>query len=215
MRLTVSYNEIKSLRMCYKIESGGLKMQQEMRYKENPFKNSVIIHTVKGVRNIYASPNKSDTNTFAMVSRESGEDLGDIAFGRKIEVDKTHFLKLYADGVKMFLGLKSAGIKVFMLVYDVLMDDEQYQADSVDLVYEMLEDSVQKQLSRATFFRGINELKKVNFLAPTIQTGKYWINADYVFRGDRLTLVNTYVLANTKQIDKDDNNKGSENKNDE
>ena len=42
-------------------------------------------------------------------------------------------------------------------------------------------------------------LKDVNFLAPTLQEGKFWINADYVFRGDRLTLVNEYIIADNEE----------------
>ena len=46
----------------------------------------------------------------------------------------------------------------------------------------------------------IKELKDVNFLAPTLQEGKFWINADYVFRGDRLTLVNEYIIADNEEL---------------
>ncbi len=70
-----------------------------------------------------------------MISRITGEYYGDIAFGKRINVDKTEFLKLYANGVKMFLGLSSAGIKVFMLIYDILMNKSNYQTDSVELLY--------------------------------------------------------------------------------
>ena len=169
-----------------------LRLSAKERYKTNPFRNAVIAHTVSGQKTIYASPTIEDS--FAMVSRTTGEDFGDIAFGKRVKVDKTDFLKLYANGVRMFLGLKSAGIKVFMIIYDILLTNDGYQADSVDLVYEALSDEVQRDISRATFFRGIRELVNVNFLAPAIQAGKYWINADYVFRGNRLTLVNEYIM---------------------
>lgn len=178
------------------------KIETEQRYLQNPFKNEVIVQTVKGTRTIFASPTKE--NRFAMISRETGEDNGDITFGKRINVDKTQFLKLYADGAKMFLGLKSAGVKVFMIVYDVLISNDNYQADNIILSYEMLDKDIQKKISKATFYRGIQELKASNFLAPAITKGVYWINANYVFRGDRLTLVNQYVL---------DNNKNNDNKN--
>ena len=165
---------------------------EEERFAKNPFRQTVVTNTIRGTRAIYASPTKE--NEFAMVSKITGEIYGDITFGKRIEVDKTQFLKLYANGVKMFLGLSSAGIKVFMLIYDLLMEKVNYQEDYVDLVYNMLEDYQRQGLGRTTFFRGIKELKQVGFLAPAIQEGKYWINTDYMFRGDRLTLVNQYIM---------------------
>lgn len=169
----------------------------EAKYAKNPFRANVIKHTVSGTRMIYSSPTENDT--FAAVSRTTGEDLGNLAFGKRVKTDKTQFMKLYADGVKMFLGLKNPGIKVFMLVYDILMSNDNYQADTVDLVYNMLDDSVRDMIGKTTFYKGIKELKDVNFLAPTLQEGKFWINADYVFRGDRLTLVNEYILSDNNQ----------------
>lgn len=164
---------------------------KDIRYIHNPFRHDVISHTIRGTRAIYASPVKE--NNFAMVSRETGEDFGNIAFGKRVVVDKTNFLKFYADGVKMFLGLKNPGIKVFMLIYDMLMDNKNYQKDKIELVYEILEENIRAQIKRTTFYRGLNELITAKFLAPSYIDGVYWINCDYVFRGDRLTLVNEYL----------------------
>jgi len=168
----------------------------EERYAQNPFRVEVIQNTISGTRTIFASPSKE--NIFAMISRETGQDFGNIAFGKKVKVDKTQFLKIYANGIKMFLNLKKPGIKVFMIVFEKLMDDENYQADNIDLVYNMLDDNVKQEIGRTTFFKGIKELKEARFLAPSLQDGKYWINCDYVFRGTRLTLVNEYVMQEYK-----------------
>jgi len=173
------------------------RLRQEEKFAMNPFRSEVVKNTVSGTRAIYASP--SSENTFAMVSRTTGEDLGNIAFGKRVTVDKTHFLKVYANGIKMFLNLKKPGIKVFMIVFDKLMENKNYQADSVDLVYSMLDDIIKQDIGRSTFYNGIRELKKANFLAPSFQEGKYWINCDYVFRGERLTLVNEYILQDYEE----------------
>lgn len=170
----------------------------EIRYKKNPFQEDVITHTVKGVSTIYATLEGKE-NTFAAVNRGTGEDFGDIAFGKRITVDKTYFLKMYANGIRMFLNLKSPGIKVFMIIFDMFMSKDGYQKDYVILLYDLLDTSVRKQVSRSTFYSGIRELKKANFLAPAIVKGMYWINCDYVFRGNRLTLVNQYILEDTKE----------------
>ena len=179
------------------------RVKKEDRYAKNPFMQNALVHTITGTKMIYSSPTGDET--FAAVNTSTGENVGDLQFGRRITVDKTHFMKLYADGVRMFLGLKSAGIKVFMLIYQTLLDSKDFQQDKIELVYDLLENDVQEQISRTTFFRGIKELKQVNFLAPTLVDGVYWINVDYVFKGDRLTLVNQYVLEGAERVNPQNN----------
>lgn len=166
------------------------------KYAENPFIGNAIIHTVTGTKMIYANPTGQDT--FACVDKTSGE-ARDISFGKRIEVDKTRFLKFYAEGVRMFLGLSAPGIKVFMVIYQQLIGVEEYQQQKIELIYDLLEDDVKKEISASTFYRGVNELKKVKLIAPTLIDGIYWLNIDYVFKGDRLTLVNQYVLKDKQR----------------
>ena len=80
-----------------------------------------------------------------------------------------------------------------MVIYQLLLDDPNYQQDKIDLTYSLLPKDVQDSISRTTYTRGVKELRNVNFLAPTMHDGVYWINIDYVFKGDRLTLVNQYI----------------------
>ena len=42
------------------------------------------------------------------------------------------------------------------------------------------------RLSLATFKRGINELEKAQIVAKTIRQGRYFINPNFVFNGDRI-----------------------------
>ena len=168
------------------------RLKASEKYAKNPFAQQAIIHTVTGTRMIYSNPT-GDSDRFAAVNKNTGENAGDLQFGRRVKVDKTHFLKFYAEGVQMFLGLKSPGIKVFMVIYQLLLDDPNYQQDKIDLTYSLLPKDVQDSISRTTYTRGVKELRNVNFLAPTMHDGVYWINIDYVFKGDRLTLVNQYI----------------------
>ena len=168
------------------------RLKASEKYAKNPFAQQAIIHTVTGTRMIYSNPT-GDSDRFAAVNKNTGENAGDLQFGRRVKVDKTHFLKFYAEGVRMFLGLKSPGIKVFMVIYQLLLDDPNYQQDKIDLTYSLLPKDVQDSISRTTYTRGVKELRNVNFLAPTMHDGVYWINIDYVFKGDRLTLVNQYI----------------------
>ena len=176
------------------------RLKASEKYAKNPFAQQAIIHTVTGTRMIYSNPT-GDSDRFAAVNKNTGENAGDLQFGRRVKVDKTHFLKFYAEGVRMFLGLKSPGIKVFMVIYQLLLDDPNYQQDKIDLTYSLLPKDVQDSISRTTYTRGVKELRNVNFLAPTMHDGVYWINIDYVFKGDRLTLVNQYILDGATEVD--------------
>ena len=88
-----------------------------------------------------------------------------------------------------------------MVIYQLLLDDPNYQQDKIDLTYSLLPKDVQDSISRTTYTRGVKELRNVNFLAPTMHDGVYWINIDYVFKGDRLTLVNQYILDGATEVD--------------
>lgn len=173
-------------------------LSKEVRYKKNPFRDIVIKNTIVGTSTVYGSPN-ADTETFALVNSGTGEYEGDVCFGKRVKTDKTNFVKMYANGMRMFLGLKSPGIKVFMLIFDELMTNANYQADTVVLNYELLTDELKETISQATFYRGINELRKAKFLAPSYIPTIYWVNIDYVFRGNRLTIVNQYILEDEQE----------------
>lgn len=45
--------------------------------------------------------------------------------------------------------LKNHGIKVFMLIYDILISNDNYQTDNVDLVY-----NIQGKIGKTTFYKG-------------------------------------------------------------
>ena len=143
---------------------------------------------------IYSNPT-GNNDRFAAVNTNTGEDVGDLQFGRRIRVDKTHFLKFYAEGVRMFLGLKSPGIKVFMIIYQLLIDDPDYQQDKIDLTYSLLDENIKASISRTTFTRGVKELRNVNFLAPTMHDGVYWMSHPSWVRGLKFLL----CLLHTKE----------------
>ena len=93
----------------------------------------------------------------------------------------------------MTFELTSAGIKTF----SVLIWSVQHHAlakDEVDLDNFVLDDFITAhsekeppvKLSLATFKRGLNELEKAKIIAKTIRQGRYYINPNFVFNGDRI-----------------------------
>ena len=75
------------------------RLKASEKYAKNPFAQQAIIHTVTGTRMIYSNPT-GDSDRFAAVNKNTGENAGDLQFGRRVKVDKTHFLKFYAEGVR-------------------------------------------------------------------------------------------------------------------
>lgn len=167
------------------------KRRDVQRYRENPWVEKAAIQTVVGNRIITA---KGDTNKRFIVSPETGEIEGLTGFYTRQEVDKTHFMKLYADGIRALTGLSTAGMKVFILVYDKVTSNEGFNKDTIMLNYEMLSDEERKEFGLRTFQRGITDLIKHEFLAETMQTGVYFINPTFMYNGNRLAIVNEYIM---------------------
>ena len=174
------------------------RLKSSEKYAKNPFAQQAIIHTVTGTRMIYSNPT-GDNDRFAAVNTNTGEDVGDLQFGRRIKVDKTHFLRFYAEGVRMFLGLKSPGIKVFMIIYQLLLDDPNYQQDKIDLTYSLLNEDIKASISRTTFTRGVKELRNVHFLAPQCMTGSTGLTSIMSSRGIGSRLLTSTFWKETKK----------------
>ncbi len=51
-------------------------------------------------------------------------------------------------------------------------------------------------------FKGIKELVEKNFIAETMIQNYYFINPDFMFNGDRLSFVNSYILTESHSIKK-------------
>ena len=66
------------------------RLKASEKYAKNPFAQQAIIHTVTGTRMIYSNPT-GDSDRFAAVNKNTGENAGDLQFGRRVKVDKTHF----------------------------------------------------------------------------------------------------------------------------
>lgn len=126
-----------------------------------------------------------------MVTSQSGEVIAPAGFWHTQEVDKTQFVKLYVNGVKAFAGLSGAGAQVFGLVYAELQ-----KTPGKDLIYLNFHDINQDvtPISKATFMRGVKEILEKKFLAETLVSGRYFVNPDYIFNGDRLAIVKEYRI---------------------
>lgn len=119
-------------------------------------------------------------------------------------VDGDQFVKLFTANIGMTFDLSSAGIKVFSVLLWVVQHNA-LSKDEIDLDNLVLEQFVEAhkttqqplRLSLATFKRGINELEKAQIVAKTLRQGRYFINPNFVFNGDRIAFT---TLIERKQL---------------
>lgn len=158
------------------------------RYKTNPFLEGMIVP----VRDRKVQLSKLGREQNILVNQVTGEVQGTHVTTHK-RVDSEQFVKLFTANIAMTFDLSSAGIKAF----NVLIWAVQHTAlskDEIDFDIHVLEGFLESnnygnrplKISPATFKRGINELEKAQLLAKTIRQGRYFINPNFVFNGDRV-----------------------------
>ena len=163
------------------------------RYSSNPFIKDLLKQSKKG------EPLKqysADGSKFMIVNTNTLETAPVSAFGTSEEVEMNRFVKLYVDGVGAIMGLKNAGKKVFGLLYMQIRGKDGKDKDEVTLNYALIPEETKKELklSNTTFYRGVRELIDLKFIAPTMAINVYYINPTYIFNGDRLVIMNQYLL---------------------
>lgn len=169
------------------------------KYTANPFVGAAVANTKQGVKRI----SNKDGSRMLVVSETTGEIVAPAGFWQAQEVDKTQFVKLYVNGVKMFRELTGAGTKVFEVLY--LKVQESIGKDVIYLSFYDL-DQLKTPMSESTFMRGMRELVAKNFLAESMSPSRYFLNPDYMWNGDRLAFVKEYRVKGsipTDQVKRD------------
>lgn len=176
-------------------------MSQIVRYKTNPFIESMVV-PMKGKQVKLSKLGKGDN---ILINQETGEIHGTHVTTYK-QVDGEQFVKLFTANIAMTFELSSSGIKAF----NVLLWAVQKNAlskDEVDLDVFALNDFIHShtkkdsklRLSIATFKRGVSELEKSQIIAKTLRQGRYFINPNFVFNGDRVAFT-TLIEKKQKTI---------------
>ena len=169
------------------------------RYKTNPFLENMDV-PVKG-KQVRLSKLGKENNE--LINNDTGEVHGTHVTTFK-KVDAEQFVKLFGANVALTFDLSSAGIKAFnVLVW--IVQTSAISKDEIDFDHLVLEDFLAThcnkkpplKLSLATFKRGINELEKAQIIAKTLRQGRYFINPNFVFNGDRIAFT-TVIERQTK-----------------
>lgn len=160
---------------------------KEIRYKENPFLESLSIQTA-GKR---VSVNVMGSDDNVLVNQATGEVKGTVVTTFK-QVDDEQFLKLFTKNIAHTFDLKAAGIKALTVLGFAMKDRIKCDRITLDmyLVADFLEAHKDRnpplKLSESTFMRGLKELETAQIIAKAQKRGDYFINPSFIFNGDRI-----------------------------
>jgi len=158
------------------------------RHKENPFIHNMLI-PLKG-KQVRLSRLGGENNI--LINQTTGEVHGTHVVTYK-KVDNDQFVKLFTKNIALTFNLKSAGVKTLNTllwgVQNKAIGSDQLDLDNLTFT-EFREDHKDnlsvKQFSLATFKRGLLELEESGIIAKTLRPGRYFINPDFCFNGDRV-----------------------------
>ncbi|MDR0499208.1 MAG: hypothetical protein LBH03_05700 [Holophagales bacterium] len=159
-------------------------------YEQNPF-----IHDSGEFEQDIATKESYLKSSQTVFVPNSGDltDGGEAGFWHGRELDSTHFVKIFARGVKALKGLTSAGSRVFEVIYWKLLERDMVDKDQVYLAFNEV-DQHYTPMGKATYTRGLKELIDKGLLAATPSINKYWLNHVCMWSGKRILFVQDYRL---------------------
>lgn len=160
-----------------------------VRYTQNPFTEEFFIQKSKKQINI-----SNMGSNISLLDNDTGEIQGTHISTYK-EVDAEEFVKIFTGNLALVFGLTSSGIKALTVL---LFCVQHYAMDSdVVLINKYTLDEFVKntdhQLSLATLYRGLEELEKNKIIAKHAIVGRYFINPNFCFNGNRIKYSTTVV----------------------
>lgn len=159
------------------------------RYSTNPFVENMVVPVSK--KRITISRLGGESNV--LINQVTGEVQGTHVTTYK-KVDSENFVKLFTQNIGLTFDLKSSGIKAFgVLVWAVqhkAIDRDCVTLDALCLSEFLREHK--KNLSLATFKRGLNELERGKIIAKHLRKGWYYINPNFCFNGDRVAFTTIF-----------------------
>lgn len=163
-----------------------LNKKDSPRYQANPFMGEV--HIKRGSKKLTVGRAGSLVNT------DTGEvNATEISMIK--QVDRTEFVKLFAEGVKRFFELSPSGAKLLAYVLKVVQEypgTDRISLHFMDYMERFPGD--QSGMKKTTFYRGFTELLAKGFLAQSVVPNLYYINPKLFFNGDRAKFVLDYNI---------------------
>lgn len=165
-------------------------MRNATKYETNPFIDNLTVKT-KGRKLTVARGS-------TLVDLSTGEIEGMTEIAQIVEVDEGQFIKLFTKDLAIWFDLNKSGMRVFGALLTVV----QTSAIGRDLVYfdHGSESAKDFKLSRATFYRGIEELLEKGFIARHKSVGWYFTNPAMFFNGNRARFIKDYRVKQQRDL---------------
>lgn len=171
------------------------------RYEKNPFIENMTIP----IRDQKVKLSRLGKDDNILLNNKTGEEMGTHLTTYR-RVDSEQFVKLFTQNIALTFDLISAGIKTFtMLLWAVqhgALSKDQVDLDHLTLA-EFLKAHPERNLAQATMKRGLKDLEKAQIIARTLRPGRYFINPNFVFNGDRIAFT-TLLERKTAEEEKRD-----------
>jgi len=156
-------------------------------HETNPYLAALIVPTRNKTVQV------GNAKDFSMVNTDTGEEHS-MFIGTKQAVDKEQFRKIFKGQIQALFCLSGAGIKVFGYLLDALhVSKDQVLFDLKDCM------KFTGYTSKQSIYVGVGELLKNNFIARTPKAYTFFINPAIFFNGNRLVMVNEYVVQQDKK----------------
>lgn len=171
--------------------------------KENPWAGD-LAHTIKKGGRIAGF---ATTNNHSLMDRRTGEISEDMAvIGVRKVIDREEFVKFFSAGIDGVFELAKGAKDLFRIILKAYLDAKN-NPDQLYISYDAIVDDYEYSRSRATFTGSLNELCLKGFLAPVERRENlYWVNPNLFYKGDRMRIVQDYVLQGSeahKQLDRE------------
>lgn len=157
-------------------------------HQSNPYLVPLVVPTRNQIVQV------GNPKAFSIVNTDTGEEHG-MLIGTKHAVDKEEFRKIFKSQIRALFQLSSTGFRVFGYFLDALHV-------SKDQVLFDLDDCMKftGYTSKASVYNGVSELLKHGFIARTPKIYTFFINPAIFFNGNRLVMVNEYVVQQDKKL---------------
>ena len=129
-----------------------------------------------------------------IIDEGTGEHIGHMGavFLEQKVVDTEQFIKFYAAGIDEIAMLSSAGLKVFKLIYTMMLENPNNDVFTLD--FNTLKMFEKWSYSKSTFHTGMNELLSKSMIFKSIAPAQYFLNIRLFYNGNRVTKVQSYRL---------------------
>ena len=162
-------------------------MEIDLRKKDILNEKNPFMVELKGKMYLQPRANAIIAKGEHIVDKITGEILEDnVLIGRRKEVDKSQFAKIYASEIAILFDLSRTAINVLLYIMRVMDFENKAYINTGD----------PKKIGYKTSLSVRNALKELiskHILAPAMAPGWYWVNPTIICKGERFAKYTEYV----------------------